>query len=128
MKTSGPTTQTPTDMKQALDKYIADRTNGVNEMRSMLEAYDNSVNEFEENRFEFFDYNRTQKIVRMWDIIMDLRPQDRNLLLMYEAVDHDYEKMSEFFGQYKTQATIRVLLCNARKEIRDKYKKRYETC
>lgn len=128
MKTSGPTTQIPTDMRQKLDTYILERTNGVNELRSMLEAYDNSVNEFEENRFEFFDYNRTQKIVRMWDIIMDLKPQERNLILMFEAVDHDYDKMAEYFGQYKSCATLRVLLSNVRKEIRHKYQTKYKTC
>ena len=80
---------------------------------------------------EYFNYDKSVKITRMWEIIRDMEDiVSRNLLLLYHACNCRYKRTLEELGRnnkvvYKNEATLRVMVCNARKIIREKYRELY---
>lgn len=110
-----------------MEVYVDERNKDFNELRKLIYEYDNSVNEFEENRFDFFNYSQTLKAVRVWDIITtELTPDKRNIFLLFETYDHDYKKLMEYFHS-KAYSTLRVIISDIRKDIRNRYNSKYST-
>lgn len=115
--------------KGEVANYIAAMDKRCEEYREEIRIYENSYSE-ETNLGESFNYYEALKFVRTWDIIKnDLDAVSRNLVIAMQASDMNYIKCLEWFngaGQsIKNTATLRVMVCNARKKIRIIYEQKY---
>lgn len=109
---------------QLLTDYITEMNRMYEDQIQMQKMYgDDNLSD------EYFNYTKSLRFTRLWELMMELKPVDRNLLLLYQACGNRYKAMlDELFKSnvnYKNDATLRVLVTNARKEIRRLYKEKY---
>lgn len=115
--------------KKILDKFITETNSLYEWLKKTCERYNNSV--FELPEFTGFNYEKAVKFINTWDIINELPTEKKNMFLIYCATEFDYEKALEIFNGVgkgcKNVATLRVLITNIRKIIKEKYRNKYGT-
>lgn len=114
--------------KEMVTEYIDKMDSLYEDKLKQIEDYKtNVIDEFD----EYFDYYKALKFVRTWDIIKNnLNPAEKNLVIASECAK-DYEECLSFFNGGKAPkniATLRVLICNARKKIREIYNQKWGDC
>ena len=120
-------TQLRKDATDKLNEYIRGMNKSIELQKELCERWLNTDEYLHDALLDWFDYNKAQKAIRLWDIIQnDLEPAQRNLVNLYHANGENMSFLTQFFiGEYKNAATIRVLLSNARTRIREIYKEKY---
>ena len=112
--------------KGKVAEYIAYMDCVYEDKMKQIEEYNSEItNEFKD---EYFDYNKSLKFVRTWDIIKnDINPAERNLVIASE-VAKDYDECLTYFNGIKAPknvASLKVLVCNARRKIREIYNQKW---
>ena len=117
------------DGKKLLNDYIVEMEKEYELQKQYQLQYMN-----EELNDEWFDYNKSIRFTRTWDILMNkdeflIDYPVRNMLLLYNACDcrtkETLEALTGFDTAYKNVSTLRVLITNARKKIRKIYNDKY---
>ena len=104
-----------------------------NQMKVIYEEYSHAIELYENSpviyhpELEWFNYSVAVKFIRTWDIINnDLRESQKNLLLSYYACGESYDKMLEAFeSDTCSKGTLRVMMCLARKKVKEIYNEKY---
>lgn len=116
--------------KGMVAEYIKQMEETYDDLKRLIDLYDGTL--YPENNPELvnFNYDKAIKFVRTWELINnDIQPHNRNLIFAIEASGEDYTKCLEYFNGkgkgYKNKATLHVLVCNARNELRLKYIEKY---
>ena len=115
------------DGKKTLDKYMTEQENYCNFLKETLNKYFNTP--FDLPDFSGFDMREAVVYLRTWELIKELPPDKKNLLLVFCACDYDYKKTLEIFNDvgkgYKNIASLRVIITYIRKILKQKYESRY---
>ena len=117
--------------KKLLEKFYSNMDKLIADLQSNIDIYDNAIdNPDDVPELAWFSYRKAVKLKRTYSIIKnDLQPTERNLFCTYLACNYDYEKTLEIFNGenkgYKNIATLRVIIANIRKIIKEKYKEKY---
>ena len=117
--------------KKLLEKFYTNMDKLIADLQSNIDIYDNAIdNPDDVPELAWFNYRKAVKLKRTYNIILnDLQPTERNLFCIYLACNYDYEKTLEIFNGenkgYKNIATLRVIIANIRKIIKEKYKEKY---
>ena len=113
--------------KQVLEAYIADMEEAYKWNQGMQVRWLDGLFDADES-MDDFDFHGSVVFTRVWDIIMhDLGDSERNLYLMFCAVFGRYNPLMEMMGEKGSSiATLRVMVCNVKKKIREIYDKRYK--
>lgn len=112
--------------KRLLEKSIKQTDMYVEWLKDMCKNYDENLPEY-----TGFDYHQAIAYMRTWDIIKELPTDKKNLFIIYVACDFNYKNTLAIFNDigkgYKNAATLRVMISNIRKQIKEIYKDRYGT-
>lgn len=113
--------------KKLLEKYIKEQKEHCKFLEETLAKY--ASTEFDLPDFACVDMREAIAYLRTWKLINELPPKHKNLLLTFCACEYDYKKTLEVFNdvgrEYKNVATLRVLITNIRKILREKYNETY---
>lgn len=113
--------------KKLLEEYIRKTESDIKWIKEMCNRYNNTV--FELPEFAGFDYYKAVEFLRTWEIINDLPADKKNLFLIFCACEYNYKNTLAIFNDIgkgcKNIATLRVLITNIRKLIKEIYKERY---
>lgn len=107
--------------------YVDYMNKTVQAYKEDIQRWYNTDEYLQDPYMEWFNCVKALRTVRLWDIIQnELDPAQRNLLNCYYANGQKMDTMAAIFAvQYKNAATLRVLLSNARKAVREAYKAKY---
>ena len=112
--------------KRLLEKCIKQTDIHAEWLKDMCKNYDENLPEY-----TGFDYQQAIKYMRTWDIIKELPTDKKNLFIIYVACDFNYKNTLAIFNDigkgYKNAATLRVMISNIRKQIKEIYKDKYGT-
>ena len=112
--------------KRLLEKTIKQTDIHAEWFKDMCKNYDENLPEY-----TGFDYHQAIRYMRTWDIIKELPTDKKNLFIIYTACDFNYKNTLAIFNDigkgYKNAATLRVMISNIRKQIKEIYKDRYGT-
>lgn len=115
------------EAKKKLDEYIKENSTLYEWLKDTCRKYDNAI--FEQPDFAGFNYEKALKFIRTWDIINNLPADKKNLFLLFCSTGYDYKETLEVFNGVgkgcKNVSTLRVLISNIRKIIREKYTLNY---
>lgn len=115
--------------KGEIAAFIKEMNQNVAEIKMDIDEYLNEG--VESSRLEFFNLEKSLKIVRTWEIIISdkIRVCDRNIICAYVIADCDPSTCLSFFNgkgkNIKNVATLNTLIYNARKAIKDIYYEMY---
>lgn len=113
--------------KHLLQEYIQNTEQYIKWLKEMCDKYDNTL--FDLPDFGAFDYEKAVKFIRTWEIINEFPTDKKNLFLIYCACEYNYTKTLAIFNDIgkgcKNAATLRVLISNIRKLIKEIYTERY---
>ena len=115
--------------KGRIEEFIALMDRRYNEIYQEYMDYQNAIYD-DDPRFNWFNPEYALKFMRTWKLLMnEADPRDRNLVLAFLAYDCDYAAVLEVFNgagcSYKTEHSLRVLICAARKRVRELYYEKY---
>lgn len=110
------------NMQKIYDDYVSE----INDIKSTREYFLDELDEELESYLK-----RGLRFIHTWDIMMnDLEPSDRNLLLAMGATDNDYDEVLSYFNgrncNVKNKRTLSVMVCKARRNLRELYKEKYK--
>lgn len=112
--------------KRLLEKTIKQTDIHTEWLKDMCKNYDENLPEY-----TGFEYQQAIKYMRTWDIIKELPTDKKNLFIIYAVCDFNYKNTLAIFNDigkcYKNTATLRVMISNIRKQIKEIYKERYDT-
>lgn len=116
--------------KGLVAEYIAQMETIYKEYKRLINIYENCSDADDVPELSDFNYCAALKFIRTWDIMNNNIPaHNRNLLFAIEASGQNYNKCLEYFNGngkgYKNNATLHVLICKARKQVRKIYDKIY---
>lgn len=117
--------------KKLLENFYSNMDKLIADLQTNIDIYENAIdNPDDVPELALFSYSKAVKLKRTYSIIKnDLQPTERNLFCTYLACDYDYKKTLEIFNGenkgYKNIATLRVIIANIRKIIKEKYKEKY---
>ena len=114
--------------KEVFDNFVKQMNEAYNEQTYLIDLYNNSVNP-DTPELEYFDCNKAIKFTRTWELIQQLKPQQRNLLICRMAFTTIAECLRVFNGVNNTKTndtTFRVLVYNAKNELKRLYNQRYD--
>lgn len=113
-------------------KLKTEMTEYLKQMKVIYEEYSHAIELFENSvtyhpELEWFNYSEAVKFIRTWDIINNnLRESQKNLLLAYYACGESYDKMLEAFeSDTCTKGSLKVMMCLARKKVKEIYNEKY---
>lgn len=113
--------------KKILEKYIKEQEEHCAFLRESLDKYLNTP--FDLPDFSCIDMREAVVYLRTWKLINELPTNKKNLLLIFCACKYNYKKTLEVFNGVgkgcKNIATLRVLITNIRKLLRQKYDEQY---
>lgn len=115
--------------KGKVAEYIEMMERRYKEVHQEYMDYQNAIYD-DDPRFNWFRPDIALKFLRLWRLIMnDADPRDRNLTLAYLAYDANYDLVLDVFNgagcNYKNVHSLKVLICAARKNIRELYEAKY---
>lgn len=127
MKNFGNTMKKKIDGKKLLNGYIKEmQTYYEDELEKQQLFLNDKLND------EYYDYKKSVKFTRTWEILMNMKNlAARNLILLFNACGDKYKETIEALCGigvfYKNEATLRVMITNTRKKIKEIYNKKYGT-
>lgn len=115
--------------KRILNKALKNTTALYQWLKESCEKYENTL--FELPELTGFNYEKAVKFIRTWDIVEELPADKKNLFVIFWSTGFNYKKTLEIFNGVgkgcKNVATLRVLVSNIRKIIKEQYKEKYGT-
>lgn len=113
--------------KQLLDNYIEEMDKQYEMHKYLQNKFINGINE-DDSELEYFNYKKSVEFVRTWDIIKEMNPIQRNIYLLFMIAEGKYKDLVKLMdNRFKNEATLRVMVCNAKRIIKDRYKELYGT-
>lgn len=113
-----------TKKNKIVEEYIAEMDDIYKMNKELQDKYNNACVDLPE--LTDFNFSRSLEFTRTWEIIKTMEIAQRNIYLLFLIAERKYKKMIQLMGnEYKNESTLRVLVCNARKIIKNKYKELY---
>lgn len=111
-------------MKKMVREYISQMDVAYDEYVYLIDIFYNHP--FEAESMEEFDIKKALEFIRTWDIIKnELKETDKNLVLAFEVCRNYKDMLDGFEGSYKSEGSLRVMVYNARKRIKEIYDRKY---
>lgn len=113
--------------KILLDNYIEEMERLYSMHKYLQKKFIDGIHE-DAAELDNFNYKESIEFVRTWDIIKNMNASQRNIYLLFMIAEGKYKPLMKIIGnEYKNEATLRVMVCNAKKIIKNKYKELYGT-
>lgn len=111
--------------KKLINDYICSMELVYQEQKELQDLY--NADKYDN---DYFNINKSLKFTRTWEILMSMdNIAARNLLLLFNACGSKYKETLEALSglnvEYKNEATLRVMITNARKIIKEIYDDKY---